>query len=69
MFSCLGRGVALYGESDHDSLLFAEHLPEVPLGGFFGNGEIGPVQGRTHVHAYTSSFGLFRSVTQRRDGP
>ena len=28
--------------------------------GFFCNGEIGPVQGTTYLHGYTSSFGLFR---------
>ena len=31
-----------------------------PLGGFFCNGEIGDVHGRTYLHGYTSSFGIFR---------
>ena len=61
LFSCLGRGVHLYGEPDHDSAKFRERLGPVPLGGFFCNGEIGPVQGTTFLHGYTSSFGLFRS--------
>ena len=60
LFSCLGRGEHLYGRPDHDSDLFRRHLGEVPLGGFFCNGEIGQVQGQTFVHGYTSSFGLFR---------
>lgn len=60
LFSCLGRGRALYGEPDHDTGAFRHHLGNVPLGGFFCNGEIGPVQGRTFLHGYTSSFGLFR---------
>ena len=60
MFSCLGRGAGLYGHADHDTGLFRRHLGEVPLGGFFCNGEIGEVQGRTFLHGYTSSFGLFR---------
>ena len=60
LFSCLGRGVHLYGEPNHDSLIFQRHLESVPLGGFFCNGEIGPVQGTTFVHGYTSAFGLFR---------
>ncbi len=60
LFSCLGRGEHLYGEPDHDSRIFAEQLGPVPLAGFFCNGEIGPVQGRTFLHGYTSSFGLFR---------
>jgi small ligand-binding sensory domain FIST len=60
LFSCLGRGQGLYGVPDHDSRSFHEHLGPVPLGGFFCNGEIGPVHGRTFLHGYTSSFGLFR---------
>ena len=60
LFSCLGRGEGLYGEPDHDSLAFARHTNAAPLGGFFCNGEIGPVAGRTHLHGYTSAFATFR---------
>ena len=60
LFSCLGRGRHLYGETDHDTNDFRRHLGEVPLGGFFCNGEIGPVHGTTFLHGYTSAFGLFR---------
>ena len=62
MFSCVGRGTGLYGCADHDSEMFRRHLGDVPLGGFFCNGEIGPVGGKTFLHGYTSSFGLFRST-------
>jgi small ligand-binding sensory domain FIST len=60
LFSCLGRGKHLYGRPDHDTDAFRRHLGRVPLGGFFCNGEIGPVHGTTFLHGYTSSFGLFR---------
>jgi len=60
LFSCLGRGEQLYGQKDHDSSVFHELAGAVPLGGFFCNGEIGPVQGTTFLHGYTSSFALFR---------
>ncbi len=60
LVSCLGRGEHLYGEPDHDSRAFSRHLGPLPLGGFFCNGEIGPVQNRTYLHGYTSSFGIFR---------
>ena len=60
LFSCLGRGQYLYGKPNHDTDMFREKLGEVPLGGFFCNGEIGPVSGTTFLHGYTSSFGLFR---------
>ena len=61
LFSCLGRGEYLYGRPNHDTDIFRDKLGQVPLGGFFCNGEIGPVGGTTFLHGYTSSFGLFRS--------
>ncbi|MGI8649502.1 MAG: FIST signal transduction protein [Rubrobacter sp.] len=60
LFSCLGRGVNLYREPDFDSSLLAERVGEIPVGGFFCNGEIGPVGASTFLHGYTSSFALFR---------
>jgi len=60
LFSCLGRGLHLYGVPNHDTNRFRAHLGEVPLGGFFCNGEIGPVSGTTHLHGFTSAFGIFR---------
>ncbi len=58
-FSCMGRGEGLYGVANHDSDLFCRHMGAVPMGGFFGNGEIGPVGGHTFLHGYTSSLALF----------
>ncbi len=62
LFSCLGRGVGLYGRADHDTGMVRERFGDIPVGGFFCNGEIGPVQGRTYLHGYTSSFAMFRGV-------
>ena len=60
LFSCTGRGAGLFGRPDHDTGLFEEALGPAALGGFFCNGEIGPVGGRTFLHGYTSAFALFR---------
>ena len=60
LFQCNGRGMNLYGESNHDSNLFRDSVGPIPLGGFFCNGEIGPVGGSTYLHGYTSSFAIFR---------
>lgn len=60
MFSCLGRGEGLYGQPHFDSRLFSRYLTQVPLSGFFCNGEIGPVGHNTFLHGYTSVFGIFR---------
>jgi small ligand-binding sensory domain FIST len=59
LFSCLGRGEYLYKESNHDSGAFQRLFPEVALGGFFGNGEIGPVGRTSYLHGYTSCFAMF----------
>lgn len=66
LFSCVGRGMDLYGEPDHDSRRFRARVKDVPIGGFFCNGEIGPVGGTTFLHGYTSAFAVF-SPKRRND--
>ncbi|PRQ04227.1 FIST C domain protein [Enhygromyxa salina] len=61
LFACLGRGQSLYEAPDHDSSLIREQLgSDLPLAGFFCNGEIGPIHGHTYMHGYTSALMLFR---------
>lgn len=60
MFSCMGRGEGLYGQPNFDAELFSRYLKNIPLSGFFCNGEIGPVGGSTFLHGYTSVFGICR---------
>jgi len=60
LFSCLGRGERFFGHPDHDTDLVRQYLGSLPLGGFFCNGEIGPVKGETFLHGFTSSFGIFK---------
>ncbi|WP_066378374.1 FIST signal transduction protein [Anabaena sp. CA = ATCC 33047] len=64
MFSCVGRGEGLYGKPNFDSGLFKTYLPDIPVGGFFCGGEIGPVGGRTFIHGYTSVFGICRELAE-----
>lgn len=35
-------------------------VPSVPMAGFFGAGEIGPVGGASYLHAHTASLAIFR---------
>jgi small ligand-binding sensory domain FIST len=58
LFSCVGRGAGLYGSADHDSNALRRVFGELPIAGFFCSGEIGPVQGFTQVHGYTSAIAL-----------
>ena len=64
LFSCLGRGKELYGKPNFDSQLFRQYVDGIPLGGFFCNGEIGPVGNQTFLHGYTSSFVIFRQFNR-----
>lgn len=59
LFSCCGRGEGLFGRPNHDSTVVQERLGQVPLAGFFAQGEIGPVGGRNFLHGYTASLALF----------
>ena len=42
--------------ADHDVLTVRAGLGTRRVGGFFANGEIGPVGGRNHLHAFTASM-------------
>ena len=59
LFSCVGRGERLFNETDHDSEAFAKSFNTQAVGGFFCNGEIGPVGGGTYLHGFTSCFAVF----------
>jgi len=52
-FNCLGRGVGLYGDANHDITLIREFFGDLPIVGFFGNGELAPVGGKNYAHSYT----------------
>jgi small ligand-binding sensory domain FIST len=61
LFSCGGRGARMFGRRDHDLGLVREKLGDVPVAGFFCNGEIGPVGSRSFLHGFTSSLAIFRA--------
>ena len=59
LFTCNGRGTRLFEVSHHDAGLVREKLGEVPLAGFFAQGEIGPVGNQAFLHGFTASMILF----------
>ena len=61
-FNCTGRGKSLYGTAHHDVRTIQTVAGKLPIGGFFCNGEIGPVGGINFLHGYTASLGLFRPL-------
>ena len=59
LFTCNGRGTRMFAEPNHDTGVIKECMGEIPLGGFFAQGEIGPVGGKNFVHGFTASVLLF----------
>jgi small ligand-binding sensory domain FIST len=62
MFTCNGRGRAMFGVADHDSEALAAELGAVPTAGFFAAGEIGPVGGECFLHGFTATVAVFPEV-------
>jgi small ligand-binding sensory domain FIST len=60
LFSCNGRGAHLYGEPDHDSRVVTDTTGDIPMAGFFCNGEIGPIGTSNFLHGFTASIGIFQ---------
>jgi small ligand-binding sensory domain FIST len=56
LFSCNGRGRALFPSADHDVDAVRRGLGTDPVAGFFAAGEIGPVGGSNHLHGLTASI-------------
>ena len=59
VFTCNGRGKAMFGTTDHDAEAIGDELGDVPSAGFFAAGEIGPVGGESFLHAFTATVGVF----------
>lgn len=59
LFSCLGRGPSFYDGSDQDLELLKTLHPQLPIIGFYGNGEIAPISGQNEMLQYSAVLGLF----------
>jgi small ligand-binding sensory domain FIST len=61
LFSCNGRGTNMFSKPDHDITCVRSGLaPDVPIAGFFANGEFGPVGRRNFLHGFTASLAIFK---------
>ena len=54
-YTCLGRGPAMFGENSAELVAIRDELGDVPLVGFFCNGEIS----HDRVYGYTGVLSLF----------
>jgi small ligand-binding sensory domain FIST len=64
LFTCNGRGTRMFSQPDHDARVVRDALGDIPLAGFFAQGEIGPVGGRNHLHGFTASLALFEPAAE-----
>ncbi|MDD5330946.1 MAG: FIST C-terminal domain-containing protein [Sulfuricella sp.] len=62
LFPCMGRGPYFYGGVDRDLDLVRRRFPSLPLIGFYGNGEIGPLNGANQLLQYAAVLGLFHAT-------
>lgn len=60
LFTCNGRGARFFPHPHHDASVISELLGEIPVGGFFAAGELGPVGGHNFLHSFTASIALFK---------
>jgi small ligand-binding sensory domain FIST len=63
MFSCLGRGPYFYDGIDRDLEIVKHTFPNMPLLGFYGNGEIAYINGHNQLLPYSAVLSLFSSPT------
>jgi len=59
VFTCNGRGAAMFGTADHDARIVCDQIGSEAIAGMFSAGEIGPVAGRNAIHGFTASVALF----------
>jgi small ligand-binding sensory domain FIST len=59
LFTCNGRGTRLFDQPHHDAQVVRSLLGEIPLAGFFAQGEIGPIGAKNYLHGFTASLALF----------
>jgi small ligand-binding sensory domain FIST len=58
MFPCLGRGPWFYGGEDRDIQALTRLFPDLPLIGFYGNGEIAHLDGANRLLQYSVVLAL-----------
>jgi len=62
MFPCMGRGPHFYGNRDRDLDQIKARFPGLPVIGFYGNGEMAPLDGINHLYQYSAVLGLYRTT-------
>ena len=59
VFSCNGRGSAMFGIADHDAEAIERELGGAPSAGFFAAGRSDRSAGRSFLHGFTATLAVF----------
>jgi small ligand-binding sensory domain FIST len=59
LFTCNGRGTRMFSQPHHDAAAVSSSFGDLPLAGFFAQGELGPIGNQNFIHGFTASIGLF----------
>jgi small ligand-binding sensory domain FIST len=59
LFTCKGRGSRLFPQPNHDAAVLRAEAGNIPVAGFFADGEFGPIGGRNFLHTHTATVVLF----------
>jgi small ligand-binding sensory domain FIST len=62
VFTCNGRGTRLFSAPDHDAACVRDCLGNIPVAGFFAQGELGPIGGKNFLHGFTASVALIEGA-------
>jgi small ligand-binding sensory domain FIST len=65
LFTCNGRGTRLFSQPHHDAGLLKAQWGDIPVAGFFAQGELGPISGKNFIHGFTASVALFEPGDER----
>lgn len=72
MVPCVARGSHLFGVPNHDSdslrWFLQDATGDLPITGFFGDGEVGTIGSKSVVHAYTAAAAIFRDDSHGTEG-
>jgi small ligand-binding sensory domain FIST len=63
LFTCNGRGTRMFSQPNHDAAAIARAFGNLPLAGFFAQGEIGPIGRQNFMHGFTASIALFEAAS------
>lgn len=59
VFSCMARGPYYYGGNDEDLNILKSQFPNMPIIGFYGNGQIAPMMGHNTLLQHAIVLALF----------